>query len=172
MRQLSFNQRLSQDAVTSDYIEIFLMLISHSSLDEPIRLSTDPTVRVSSEPLQYGTYSTWQTDDKSPFLFVLMSAQIPDDEEAAPATSSITLEAVDNRIAEQLNATTEQAVVDFAVVMNSSPDLVEFKCQGLTMVSSNGNPGEISISLSGDLLARESWPAGRMTRSRLPGLHR
>lgn len=171
-RSISLNSRLSHDAEATDELEVVLLLLTHPDLDEPIRLSTDPTERLSVDPLAYGTRSTWQTDDDSPFLFVLASALLPDDQEDTPAASTITLEAVDNRIAEQLNSTIERATVDLAVVLASSPDQIEFESRGLKLIESSGNALEINLKLSRDPLTSEPWPAARMTRSRFPGLHK
>lgn len=171
-RSISLNNRISHDAEATDELEVVLLLITHPDLDEPIRLSTDPTDRLSIEPLAYGTQSTWQTDDGSPFLFVLASSLLPDDQEEAPAAATITLEAVDNRIAEQLNSTIERATVDMALVLASSPDKLEFETRGLKLIESSGNASEVSLKLSRDPLTSEPWPSARMTRSRFPGLHK
>ncbi|MFX8797554.1 hypothetical protein ABTM57_19745, partial [Acinetobacter baumannii] len=59
MRILTLNTRRAVDATASDEVEIALIRITHPSIIDPVRLSTDPTSIVSIDPLIYGTYSTW-----------------------------------------------------------------------------------------------------------------
>lgn len=170
MRLVSLNARQAADAIGSDEVEVVLFHITHPDLSEPVRLSTDNTERLSVDPLRYCTHSTWQTDDGSPFLFVLASALVPDDKADAPTTAKLFLANLDNSIASLLRSFTEPASVDMAVVLASSPDLVEMEALGMKLVSADGSGDQVSISLSRDPLTAEPWPSGKMTRSRFPGL--
>lgn len=170
MRTISLNARQAHDAVASDEIEVVLWHITHPNLDAPIRLSTDPTERLSVQPLRYGTRSTWMTSDGLPFLFVLAGAQIPDDKADTPAAARLVLANVDNKIAGLLRSFTTPAVVDMALVLASTPDLVEMEALGMDLVSAEGSGDQVALSLSRDLRISEPWPTGRMTRSRFPGL--
>jgi hypothetical protein len=171
-RRLSMNARMSLDAPASDELQVYLLKITHPYLDAPVRLSTDPTECLSYEPLMYGTKSTWQTSDGSPFLFVLVSAQLPSDKEDEPAGAALVLENVDNQVAQMLRSTTARATVDMAVVLASSPNLIEQEFLGLRLMSVEGNASEVTLNISRDPINAEPWPAGRMTRQRFPGLHR
>jgi len=170
MRSVSLNARLAADAQGSAEIEVVLFRITHPDLGAPIRLSTDPTERLSIDPLRYGTRSSWLTEDGSPYLFVLVSALVPDDKADAPATARLSFANVDNSIAALLRGFTTPAVVDMAVVLAASPDLVEFEQRGLDLVSAEGADDLVTLSLSRDRLTAEPWPSGKMTRSRFPGL--
>lgn len=170
MRTISLNARQAHDAVGSAEVEVVLWRISHPDLEQPIRLSTDPTVRLSVEPLRYGTRSTWQTEDGSPFEFVLMAAQLPDDKKDAPAAARLVLANLDNGPASILRSFTTPATVDMAVVLASSPDLVEMEALGLKLTSAEGSGDQVTVSLSRDLMTSEPWPTGRMTRSRFPAV--
>ena len=60
MRRLSLNARMMQDEQSSDEIYVVLFKVTHPDLPEPIRLSTDNTERIASEPdVIYGTRSSW-----------------------------------------------------------------------------------------------------------------
>jgi hypothetical protein len=170
MRTISLNARLAHDDIGSAEVEVVLFHITHPLLDAPVRLSTDPTARLSLEPLRYGTRSSWLTEDDSPFLFVLAAAQLPDDKKDAPAAARLVLANLDNSIAGLLRSFTDPATVDLAVVLSSSPDLVEMEVLGLETTSSEGAGDQVTISLSRDLLTSEPWPSARTTRSRFPGL--
>ncbi len=173
MRRVSLNARASQDASVSDEVEVMLIRITHPDLEAPLRLSTDPTERLSVEPLVYGTRSSWRSDDDgSPYLFALLGAMLPDDQEDQPQAATIVVEAVDRTIAEVLRSTTRRATVDLAVVLASAPHVVEAEWLGLELVSAEGDAGEIKLSISRDPITSEPYPARRMTRNVCPGLHR
>ena len=161
------------DATTSDG-EIALFVFEHPTLDAPIRLSTDPTERMSSDPLAYGTRSTWDGADKStdPYLFVLMSAELPGDQEDTPAAPVIVLENVDNDIAALLRSFTDYATVHMAVVMASSLDFVEVEFRNMKLLSADGNAGEVRLSLSRRPIEEEPAPMDRFTKDRFPGMYR
>lgn len=171
MRRVSLNYRTSLDGAHSDAVEVVLIHITHPALGEPIRLSTDPTERLTVEPLAYGTRSTWMTDDGSPFQFVLVDVLLPDDQEEAPPAARVALEAVDAGLASVLRQTTLPATVDMAVVLASEPDVVEAEFRDLRLVGAEGDAGEIVLTISRDPLTAEPSPPDRMTRARFPGLH-
>jgi len=171
MRRVSLNARAAQDAAASDEVEVLLVRITHPDLDEPIRLSSDPTERISVEPLAYGTRSAWG-GTVAVHWFVLASTVVPDDVDDAPAAATMILEAVDRDIASALRSTTARATVAMAVVLASSPDVVEAEWTDLQLVSAEGDAGEIRLSISRDPITSEPWPSRRMTRAAFPGLHR
>lgn len=174
MRRLSLNARAAWDANSTGEIEVALFLIEHPLLAEPVRLSTDPTSRLSTEPLAYGTRSTWMGSDPltEPFLFVLASAELPSDQADTPTAAAIVLENVTNEIAHVLRSFTDRATVHMAVVLASSPDLVEAEFRGLKIISAEGDAGEVTLSISRAPIEDETVPVDRFTKDRFPGLHR
>ena len=174
-RSLNARRALDQDA--TDEVEIVLIGIEHPDLDELIKLSTDPTERLSIEPLKYGTRSAWLADEypeeaDEPFKFVLVSTWLPSDKDDAPAAATIILDEIDANIAEAFRSTTEQATVHMAVVLASSPDDVEMEHRGLKLVSADGDANQVRLTITREPITEESWPAHRMTKQRFPGLHR
>ncbi|MDF3420146.1 hypothetical protein HKX23_17495 [Sulfitobacter sp. KE29] len=174
MRRVSLNARTAYDAATTDEVEVALIMIEHPLLDAPVRLSTDPTERLSTDPLMYGTRSTWMESNPAiePFLFILASTDIPSDLEDAPAAAAIVVENVDSDIAETLRSFTDRPTVHMAVVMASSPDLIEVEFRGMVMVGSSGNAGEITLEVSRAPIEEESVPMDRFTKNRFPGMFR
>ncbi|QND45196.1 hypothetical protein HB780_05420 (plasmid) [Rhizobium lusitanum] len=174
MRRVSLNARLAQDAQNTSEIYVALFCIEHSMLDSPVRLSTDPTERLQNEPLMYGTRSTWLDANTvtDPYLFVLASTVLPSDLDDAPAEGNIVLENVDNDIAKLLRSFSDLATIHIAVVLASSPSLVEAEYQNLKITSATINAGEVTLSFSRENVEEEYVPAGRMTKNRFPGLHR
>jgi hypothetical protein len=172
MRRISLNRRLSQDEAHDDDVELVLIKISHPDLDEPILLSSDPTERVSIEPVIYGTYSTWNNTSGNPFYFLMMDAAMPGDQDDAPASATIVVQAITSKIAELLRSTREQATVDMAVVIASDTANVQAEQRGLKLVNAGGNASEITLDVTRDPITSEPWPVGRMTRQRFPGMHK
>jgi hypothetical protein len=158
-----------QDAESSDEVYVVLLHITHPDIDEPVLLSTDNTERLSDEPLMYGTRSTWM-DATDPYLFVLASALVPGDLDDAPAAATLILENVDNDIAKVLRSVTTPATVAIAVVLASSPSLLEAEWIGMRMVSADGDASEVSLEISREEIEEEHSPGHRMTKDFFPGL--
>lgn len=171
-RIVSMTARQSPDAMASDEVEVVLIKITHEDLSAPVRLTTDPTERISTEPLVYGTRSAWGGADPmtEPYLFVLAYAVVPGEAEDAPATGQILFEALDARMAELLRSITSPATFSVAVVMASSPDLVEQQWVDLMLVSVEGDAGTITLHISREEIELNQFPAGRMSRAYFPGL--
>jgi len=174
MSRVLINARTAHDAATTDAVEVALFTIDHPSLDAPVRLSTDPTERLSDAPLMYGTRSNWFGADPAlePFLFVLASTDLPSDLEDVPAAATIVLSNVDNRIAETLRSFTNRPTISMAVVMADSPNDIEVEFRGMMMIGSSGNAGEVTIEMSRAPVEEETVPMDRFTKQRFPGIYR
>lgn len=174
MREVSLNMRASLDAASDDDVELILFVFDHPTLSDPIRLSTDPTERLSTEPLMYGTRSTWQGADPEtePYFFVLASAIVPTDTEDGPAEGELVLDAVDVGIAEALRSITNRATVHLAVTMASEPDAPSAEFTNLRLMSAGGDAERISLQVSRQPIEDETVPMDRFTKSTFPGLFR
>ena len=130
--------------------------------------------RISTDPLMYGTRTSWMGSNPAtePFLFIIASAELPSDLEDAPAAASIIIENVDSDIAGLLRSFTDRPIVHMAVVLASSPDLIEVEFRGMVMTGSSGNAGEITIEISRAPIEEESVPMDRFTKDRFPGIFR
>lgn len=174
MRTISLNARTAAASASSPEIEIALLCIEHAGLDAPLRLSTDPTERLSIAPLAYGTRSRWMGADPSadPYLFVALSAELPSDLEDAPASARLVMANLDARIAETLRSFVDRPTVHLAVVLASSPDTPELEFLDMRIMSAEGDANQISIEISRAPIEEESVPKDRFTKSRFPGLFR
>ncbi len=172
--RISLNARAAQQDANSAEIEVVLFDITHPDLEAPIRLSTDNTEQLSEEPLIYGTRSSWRGADPEtePYLWIIASAVLPDDDAEAPAAAQLVLENLDARIVEVLRSFTGQATVAMAVVLASSPDVIEGEWHDMRMTTSEGTAAEIVLSLGREEIELEHFPSGRMTRQKFPGLWR
>lgn len=173
MRRLSLNARTHVDAEHSGEVEVVLIRFTHPDLDAPIRLSTDLKDRLSLSPLLYGTRSAWpEGGAPQDYLFVVLDALLPDDLDEGPPSAQLVLEVLSRDMATPLRQTTDRATVDIAVVLADAPDDPEIEYRGLELVSAEGDAGQIVLTISRENEAAEPWPARRMTRDVLPGLHR
>lgn len=150
MRRVSLNARRAQDSATSGEIEVILVVFTHPSLDAPLRFSTDNTDRISTDPLIYGTRSTWDDADplSDPYHFVLAEASVPGDLEEGVSPAQIMLVDLDSRIAEVLRSFTDFATCHMAVVYASTPDTPEAEFRDMKLVSVSGDGNEITLQIT------------------------
>ena len=103
---------------------------------------------------------------------MLASAELPSDVEDAPAAATFVLENVDSDIAVQLRSFTDPATVHIAIVLASTPDLVEVQWRDLKLVAADGDAAEITLTISRSPIEDEAVPMDRFTKDRFPGLFR
>jgi hypothetical protein len=150
--------------VTEDFV-ITLVTITHAALSGAIRLSSDPTKRISVDPLRYGTISGGLTYD-----FVLMAVSLPDDRMGSPAAVTLTFENVAADMAKVIRAALSPARIDIKCVLASDPDVVEEQWLNLLGVQGDYDSSRITYEVSRQAISNEPWPAHRMTRNRFPRL--
>lgn len=166
-RILSLNARLAAYGEAPADVPVVLVTIDHEELDAPIRLSSDPTVRLSDEPLRYGTISNGEEYD-----FVLLSVSLPDEEEDTPPAASLVIENVAADMVALVRSVATPLTVDLALVLASAPDALEEHYRWFRSTKISYDAATVSIDLIREPLSTEPWPAQRMTKSRFPGLFR
>ncbi len=173
MRRVSLNARRSIDDATTDEMQAVLFHITHPSLDAPVRLTTDPTERLSDDPLMYGTRSTWADSNTvtEPFLFILASTVIPSDLDDAPASGTLIIENVDSGLSTLLRSFTTPAALKMAVVLARSPSTVEAEWRDLQISSADLADAEISLSFSRDDIEDEYSPGHTINRNWFPAIY-
>jgi len=67
---------------------------------------------------------------------------------------------------------TDRPTVHLAVVMASTPDLMEVEYRGMVMTGASGNANEITLEISRAPIEEESVPMDRFTKDRFPGMFR
>lgn len=172
MRRVSLNARRSIDDVTTGDIQVVLLYITHPSLDAPIRLSTDPTERITESPLAYATRSTWLGSNplSEPFLFILASTILPSDLDDAASAGNIILENVDNDMSTLLRSFTDPPTLHMAVVLATSPNLIEAEWHNMLITASDIEDAQITLSFGRDDIEDEYSPAHTQTRNWFPAL--
>ncbi|WP_299165784.1 hypothetical protein [uncultured Tateyamaria sp.] len=174
MTRISLNARLANKTAHDDQVQVVLFEFTHPELDAPVRLSTDNTERLSIQPVSYGTRSSWRGANPvtEPFLWIIASWTLPSDQPDAPAFATITLEQIDRRIGDVLQSFYDLATVSMAVVLASSPDVVEVEYTDLRLIEATIKDGSIELAISREEIELEFFPAGRMSPAKFPGLNK
>ena len=172
-RAISLNARRSLDAAATEDFFVVLLEITHPNLETPLRLSTDPTERISTEPLVYGTRSSWRGADPvtDHWQFVAAALELPSDQEDVPAAVRITLDLFDATLPALLRSFETRATANIALVMASDPDTLEQQFLGLE-VTGGTYGAQVAISASRKPIEEEGAPMDIIGKQRFPGLFR
>lgn len=157
--------RRSMYAEHNEEVEVALVTITHADLVTPVRLSSDPTRRLSVDPLRYGTTSRGNTFD-----FVLMSAIVPDDRKGTPPRVALVLENVGFDVVDVAQSFTDPATAAIELVLASAPDTVIQAYRGLRIVRCSFDDVSATFDLSREPFTSEPFGA-RQTKALFPGLH-
>jgi hypothetical protein len=160
---LSARRTMFEERTTE--LEVLLVTIDHPDLASPIYLSSDPTERLSTDPLVYGTIS-----NAIEYQFVLMGAVLPDDRKGSSPRTAITFDNIEATFVELARSFTEPATVDLAVVFASAPDLVTQSYTGLRMTRVTYDESSMTFDISREPYLNEPFGA-RQTKNFFPGLH-
>lgn len=165
-RELSLSFRQAMNAEVTEEAIITLVKITHSELDGAILLSSDPTKRITVDPLRYGTLVNGLIYD-----FVLMSVIFPDDQMGAPAAVTLAFANVAADMAKVIRAALTPARVDIRCVLASAPEAIEEEWLDLRGVQGSYDAERITYDVSRQAISNEPWPAHRMTQNRFPRLY-
>ncbi len=165
MRVVSLNFRVAMFAQESGEVPIFLLTITHPELADPIRLTTDPTERFSTDPLLYGT-----TSRGVQYLYVGMDVTLPDEQDKNPPASKLVVSNVNRDLIPLARSVNSPPSVTFEAVLASALDVVEFSIPALDMINLQYDAGQLTFSLAMDALTSEPYPAGSFSPSSFPGL--
>lgn len=164
MRSVSDAFRQALYAQESDEVAVCLITVTHPELADPIRLSTDPTTMLSTDPLLYGTKS--RGDDYS---FVPINVMIPEEGEEAPV-AALEIDNTDLGLITAIRSVTQAASVKIEIVLASDPDTVEIEYPAMMVSHVDYDAQTIRFSLAIDSLATEPFPGTAYIPSMFPSL--
>jgi hypothetical protein len=165
VRILSLNFRKALFSEESSEVVIFLLTITHPELATPILLTTDPTTRLTTDPLTYGTVSRSQT-----FEYAGIDVSLPDEQDrTAPACKLIVANVTRELIPLARSVSTPPSVM-IEGVLASAPDTVEMSWPALDMINLNYDVSALTFDLTIDALATEPYPSGSFDPASFPGL--
>lgn len=151
-------------AQESEEVVVCLLTVNHPDLDAPIRLSSDPTTRISDDPLIYATYSRSEE-----FLYLPFEFTLPDDKSDSPPRVQLALDNTERSLVGVLRSFSTPASITVELVLASDPDAVEVELPSLQL-SDVTIEDRISATLVADPLINEPHPAGQFTPGSFPGL--
>lgn len=131
-----------------------------------VRLSSDPTQRFSVEPLLYGTMHEGQQH-----LFVLMTAQLPDDMQDSPMAVSLVFENVSSDMVALARSTLDPVTVDLKLVFRSNPDLIEAEYTGLEATRCRYGADTVSVDFSRERFMAIYFPSFTFGLNTFQSLH-
>ena len=165
MRLLSITMRHALSNQETGEVAVVLLTIRHPMLPAPIRLSSDPTQRLSNVPLTYGTVSRGHA-----YLFFPFSHVLPDEVDDRAPAAQIQIENVSRDLIQLLRSANTSAKVDMELVLASAPDNVEIEYLGFDLSAVTYNAEIVTLELTIDSLDTEPYPAGKFTPAGFPGL--
>jgi Domain of unknown function (DUF1833) len=165
MSALSLTFRTAAHAEQTGEILVLLVTLTHEDLDDPIRLSSDPTTRLSVDPLRYGTVSRGDTYD-----FLPMSLVLPEESEDTIPAMQVVVDNVSRALIPLLRSISTPAIVTVELVLASAPDNVEATWPEFELSSSSPSAQQVSIDLTTESDANEPYPSGLFTPAGFPGL--
>ncbi|WP_424360256.1 hypothetical protein [Methylocystis parvus] len=148
----------------SDEVQVALVTLSHASLSEPLRFSSDSADRLSIEPLRYGTRSRGLE-----FVFALKGAIVPDDKKETPPRAALVFDNTGADMVTALRGLETRATVKIELVLASSPDVVFQAFNWLRVIHAGYDAQSVTLDLSFDDYASRQF-GRKATKQRFPGL--
>jgi len=165
MRTLSARFRAALFRENMEEVVALLVTVTHPDLGETLYFSSDPTLRLSTEPLLYGTVSRGNT-----YNYVPMQVTLPADQEDAPPTIDLTISNVGREAVPLLRSTATPASVTVDIVLAEYPDDVETSFPEFDLVRADYGGDDAILSLALDAMTTEPYPAGSFTPAYFPAL--
>lgn len=164
-RTISLAARAAANAEQTGEVWVFLLTITHEALVTPLRLSSDPTVRLSVDPLSYGTLSRGET-----YEYLPMSLVLPDDSEGVAPAIRLVFDNIARQAVPLLRSVSTPPTVTVEMVLASDPDTVEVSFAEFDLVGADYDALSVSVDLTVNALANEPYPAGTFTPGGFGGL--
>jgi hypothetical protein len=167
-RSVSLNMRTALGDENTSEVLVVLCRITHPLLSGgPLLLSTDPTERITSDPLVYGTRSQGEV-----YYFTMISALLPDDVRGASPSISLVFEIVTRDLVKIARSVRSPADLELRLVRAASPNYIEQAFTKMKTRIRRYSDRTMTIEASRDSYDRESYPAHRPGPSRFPGMYR
>lgn len=178
MRELSLDFRAAINAQETGAVPIFLVTIDHDALSEPIRVSTDPTTRVSDVPLIYKTVSRGED-----YIYVPMTVILPDEREGSAPRSTLRIANITPEVVALVRSVTTppRAKIELvcatpvmdgggAITGWDGLDDVEVESPWMDVSQAGNQAGQLALELTLNAMTTELAPADSFDPTRFPGL--
>lgn len=167
MTTVSLNFRQSAYAQETGRVLICLMTLTHDDLEEPIRLSSDPTERLDEtvSEVVYGTVSRSQE-----YVYLPMTLKLPDDTDSGPGEMVIELDNIHRAYTQAIRTIQSPVKVNVELVMDNDLDTVEGQWPEYLLTGVTYDSAVIRGTLRMETLESEPFPSGTFNPSYFPGL--
>lgn len=137
--------------------EVFLILLtlSHPTLEEPLRVTSDAVATISREQVF------------SPFPFELT---LPDDAEGSPPAARLSIDNIDRRVVLAIRSLQSAAYILIEIVRASAPDVIEAKFEDFRLTDVSYDSQVVAGNLSLEDFISEPFPAAIFSPGLFPGL--
>lgn len=164
-RTLSLNMRTAITAQAGDEVAICLIQFWHPDSVGVLRVSTDPTQRITLDPLVYGTVALGVT-----YYFYPVMVTLPDDIDERAPRAQFAIENISRDLVTMLRSFTKPGRCDIKVVLASTPNTVEIDYPDFDIQSVQFTDQILTIEVGLSALDDEPYPAGIFAPSGFPGL--
>jgi hypothetical protein len=167
----SLNFRQAAYAPETGRVIIALITIDHPELATPIRISTDPTARLTGEgytddtDVVYGTVSRSNT-----FVFLPVKIGLPNDTDEGPGEMTLEIDNIHRQYTATIRTITTPPTVQVELVLDNALDTVEAQWPEFLLTDIKYNATVITGTLKLETLEREPFPAGSFSPAYFGGL--
>lgn len=168
---MSVSLNFRQEAFKSEtgIFPICLVTISHASLTQDIRLSTDATERLlaytTEAQVVYGT-----TSRGNDYFFYPMRLGLPNDTDEGPGEIKIEIDNINSDYISIIRSIFSPPSFKIEMVMSNDLDTVELEWPGFELTNIQYDSAIITGTLKLDIFVNEPFPAHTYTPSYFPGV--
>lgn len=169
MTTTSLNFRAAAFAQETGRIPIALITLSHPSLEDDIRISTDPTQRIeeftTDLDVVYGTISNGLT-----YLFLPVRIKLPDETEDGPGDMTLEIDNIHRAYIEAIRSVFTPITCQVDIVMDNALDTIDASWPEFNLTQIKYNDTLITGTLTIETLVTEPYPAHSFVPSYFPGV--
>jgi hypothetical protein len=165
----SLNFRAAAFAQETGRIPIALITLSHPSLEDDIRISTDPTQRIeeftTDLDVVYGTISNGLT-----YLFLPVRIKLPDETDDGPGDMTLEIDNIHRAYIEAIRSVFTPITCQVDIVMDNALDTIDASWPEFNLTQIKYNDTLITGTLTIETLVTEPYPAHSFVPSYFPGV--
>ena len=166
---ISLDFRKSAYAQETGRVLIALITLTHPDLEDPIRISTDPTQRLEEYTTDldvvYGTISRGEN-----YIFLPVRIGLPSDTDEGPGEMTLEIDNVHRQYTQTIREIFTPPTVNVELVMDNALDTVEAQWPEFLLTNIKYDATIITGTLKLETLEREPFPAGTFSPAYFPGL--
>lgn len=153
---ISLNFRESAYAAETGRVPIVLMTFDHADLVTPIRISSDPTQRISVTDAEiiYGTVSR-----SNNYIFVPARIKLPDDTEDGPGEMTVEIDNIGRELTATIRSIFSPIEATIEIVMDNFPDTPDLTWPEYVLTNIKYDATTVTGTLTIETLTREPFPS-------------